>query len=289
MRFTIPSIAPALRFARLTLFVLCVLCALLGGVAGQVTAESRPAPAPDAAATLPERFGSVVYASEGPAAAHLYIIANGHRSAISGASTAQTLQAQIETFRIGEWLIRTKRIELLLPEGFFGEKAKTSGADPRREQLDNQELQAALTQSTSFVNAELLLHRNYGIGLQQVEDRALYRQVRDLLRRSRFTSDAGRELDYLQKLRSAIILKRAPAVLAAAYRQERIPAPSAMLTIGLSHLDDLIAFLRAGEIKLDGLQTGVTSFPPQRTALELRKQQLSVVVIVPRALAKRPS
>ncbi|MDT8418944.1 MAG: hypothetical protein RQ754_00780 [Desulfuromonadales bacterium] len=238
---------------------------------------------------LLDQFGTIVYQTQHAAAARLYIIANGHRSAIRGAGAAETLQAQIETFRIGEWLISQNRIDVLLPEGFFGEAGTASTISRDRGPLDNQVLQTALADTSVFVNAELLLHRNYGIGLHQIEDRTLYRQVRDRLRSSRETINLlspglNEELAYLQKLRTARILQAAPDVIESAYQQGRIEAPNAMLTIGLSHLEDIIAFLEAGEINMAALSTTDSDHPPRVTELESFKSRVNVTVIVPNSL-----
>jgi hypothetical protein len=198
------------------------------------------------------------------------------------------VQAQIETFRIGEWLINQNRIELLLPEGFFGEMGRSRAIDATKSSLDNQTLQDALADTTHFINAELLLHEKYGIGLGQVENRELYRDVRDRLR-SRLKAGAEvsfslySELAHLQKLRTAYLLQAAPAVTATAYQQGRIAAPNAMMTIGLSHLKDIISFLETGRIDF-GQQTESIASPLQNTALEPIKKHVGITVVVPRTL-----
>lgn len=286
MLFTSSPRRNHLRFVVLTLLS---LFGLLSGSVLPIAANVNPMPSPAVEDDLPEQLGTVVYQTQTESASRIYIIANGHRSAISGANRADVLQAQVETFRIGEWLISQNRIELLLPEGFFGEKNSLSAGAVGKSQLDNQWLQEALTDTSRFVNAELLLHKNYGIGLNQVEDRKLYRQVRNLLRSTHVpgtpqTISLQREIDYLQKLRTANILQAAPAVIADVYQQGRIEAPNAMLTIGLAHLEDIISFLEAGEISIAGLQTADSTFPSQRTKLALLEKQVNITVIVPRAL-----
>ena len=239
--------------------------------------------------TLPEQFGKIVYQSNSAAESNLYIIANGHRSAITGKNAAQTLQAQIETYRIGEWLISQNRVELLLPEGFFGKLWEPGGFASSSGRLDNQSLHDSLADTTVFVNAELLLHQEYGISLNQVEDRELYSQTRDHLRAS-LTRDRRRsaifnpELSYLQKYRTASLLQSAPTVIDNAYQQGKISAPNAMLTIGLSHLEAIIEFLQSGEINISGLQTPSRSYPSLETKLDRFSQRVNVTVIVPRTL-----
>ncbi|PLX88573.1 MAG: hypothetical protein C0619_12335 [Desulfuromonas sp.] len=274
------------RVALLTAF--CMFWLLYTSMLYASPRPATPLKATDGTGLL-DQFGTIVYQTQHAAAARLYIIANGHRSAISGASVAETLQAQVETFRIGEWLINQNRIDVLLPEGFFGVKGTANTISRHREPIDNQMLQAALADTSVFVNAELLLHRNYGIGLSQIEDRTLYRQVRDRLLSSResislLSPGLTDELAYLQKLRTARILQAAPEVIESAYQQGRITAPNAMLTIGLSHLEDIIAFLEAGEINMAALNTTDSNYPPQLTGLEPFKTRVNVTVIVPNSL-----
>lgn len=234
-------------------------------------------------------LGQVVYHSNTSAPSKIYIIANGHRSAITGANAVKTVQAQVETFRIGEWLIQQNQIELLLPEGFFGQINETDTGTENNRLLDNKALRETLTDTSLFVNAELLLHKNYGISLNQIEDRTLYSRTRERLRASLNTGDRhsaafNSEFAYLQKLRTAAILQGTPGAIENAYHQGRISAPHAMLTIGLGHLDDILTFLEAGEINIAALQTNTRDFPALAAKLELLKNKISVTVIVPRAL-----
>ncbi len=289
MHFPALPTTPRLRFA---LLALLSLVWLLIGSSLQATPDLNSLETPRAGLELPELFGEIVYQTKTAAVSNIYIIANGHRSAISGANSAETLQAQIETFQIGEWLINQRRIDLLLPEGFFGTMAATTANALNKGQLDNQSLQNALTDTSQFVNAELLLHENYGIGLGQIEDRKLYRHTRERLRASLqsetwLPSVNNSELAYLQRLRTATILQAAPLAIETAYRQGRISAPNAMLTIGLSHLDDIIAFLKAGKINLTSPHTDTPDLPVPASELELLRKQVNVTVIVPRILISK--
>jgi len=240
---------------------------------------------------LPETLGQIVYQTQGAAASRIYIIANAHRSALSGVNNPVAVQAQLETYRIGEWLISRREVDLLLPEGFLG-RLEDSAAAGAAAPLDNLALRASLEDTAQFVNAELLLHRNYGIKMEQIEDRSLYSRARERLRAS-FGSGSSRsgiplgELSYLQKLRTAAILQNIPAAIDDAYRQGRISAPNAMLTIGMSHLADIVAFLEAGAIRIASLHTGQEDFPGQDSELNLLKQKVGVTVIVPRSLVAR--
>ena len=247
---------------------------------------------PVAEVPFPEQLGVIVYQTQASATSRIYIIANGHRSAIDGANTAETVQAQVETFRIGEWLINQNRIDLLLPEGFFGEMASSPEIDTKNVSLDERVLQDTLADTTQFVNAELLLHDKYGIGLKQVEDRALYLNVKERLRSSlssttKFSFANYCELIQLQKLRTAHLLQAVPVVLAEAYQQGRIAAPNAMLTVGLSHLEDIISFLETGKSDTTGRQTPSKESTLHQAKPELIKQRIGITVVVPRSLMSK--
>lgn len=247
---------------------------------------------PVAEFSFPEQLGVIVHQTQASAASQIYIIANGHRSAIDGANTTETVQAQVETFRIGEWLINQKRIDLLLPEGFFGELGPSTEIDMKNVPLHDRELHDALADTTHFVNAELLLHDKYGIGLKQVEDRSLYLNVKELIRSSLNATDKFSfanyfELVQLQKQRTAHLLQKVPVVLAEAYQQGRIAAPNAMLTIGLSHLEDIISFLETGEIEMMGRQSASKESSLHQTEHKLIKPRIGITIVVPRSLMSK--
>lgn len=235
---------------------------------------------------LPEQLGDIVFHSNAVGASRVYIIANSHRSAYSGRNGENTLQAQIETYRIGEWLINNAQVELLLPEGFFGGRGKAGSG--KSKSIDCVELNKRLADSTTFVNAELLLYENFDIGLQQVEDQPLYQHIRDQLRlaqqpRNLLSERFARDLETLQKRRTAVILENIPQAFEAAVQQAETAAPAAMLTIGLAHLDDLVRFLESGKIDVDQLHT----FPALQNELKVLKGNICVTVIVPRSLTKK--
>ena len=277
---------------RLRLITLAILAGLLLLPAAIVRAEPRSAPsAPAVNLDLPATLGRIVYQTPEPAARRIFIVANGHRSALSGANAANIVQAQLETFRIGEWLINRRQVGLLLPEGFFGAMAETP-VDPAHTPPDNPSLRASLLDRSRFVNAELLLHRNYGICLEQVEDPALYRSARENLRLSLFADEtvatrSRLELAGLQRRRTAAILQSAPAAIDKVLAQDGGAGGNAMLTIGLSHLDDIVAFLEAGAIDIAPLHTARVDFPAETSELELLKRQVGVTVIVPHSLVAR--
>ncbi len=58
---------------------------------------------------LPQEIGEVIFDVPGEPGKQIYIIGHSHRSAISGANGLHTVKAQAEVYRIGEWLIQTKK------------------------------------------------------------------------------------------------------------------------------------------------------------------------------------
>lgn len=242
-----------------------------------------------AANELPVELGRVVYRVGGDAPVQLFIVANSHRSVISGANGADILQAQVETFRIGEWLIRNGQIGLLLPESFFGQRQDVAPAAAGQTPLDSATLMRRLGDSVTFVNAELLLHEQYGIDLRQVEDRELYRHAQQLLHAG-LTSAAcldpsfSTRLANLQKRRSAALLQGVPAALAQLSPPESGTAPGALMTIGLAHLGDILEFLESGTVCIPAPPAGDVELPAVQAQLTLRASPVGITVIVPRSL-----
>ncbi len=241
---------------------------------------------------IPDEFGAVVFQMNHDAPTQLFIIANSHRSVVTGANGAETLQAQIETFRIGEWLIRRRQVGLLLPEGFFGSWTVAEPAAISDVGFDGTTLARWLNDTSEFVNAEMLLHKYYGIDLEQIEDRELYYNVRESLSAGSEAPDnmgavINRRLEYLQKCRSAAILQGVPAVLAQASRRGHGAPASAMLTIGLAHLGDIIEFIESGEIQIPAMRVSGADFPAVQLPLDLFKSPTGITVIVPHSLLKK--
>ncbi|HKK02209.1 MAG TPA: hypothetical protein VJ955_08580 [Desulfuromonadales bacterium] len=240
-------------------------------------------------AAFPSSLGTIVYQLHSDMPCQLYIVANSHRSCATGANGSKTLRAQIETFRIGEWLLKRKHLDLLLPEGFFGHDNATELPHWSAVRLDGQTLEKRLADTSTFVNAELLLHRHYGIGLYQVEDAAIYNRAKALLRSGLkdgavLSPGFGKDLNYLQERRLAAILQNVPTVLSHAERRERISTPTAMLTIGLAHLPDIIRYLKNGNIRISPAPGSKDLFPSFHTQLTLDRQDIGITVIVPHSL-----
>lgn len=284
LRFFVARSRPPLPILLLSLILLILLS--LGS--GTSRAESSARKVVSASTALPDSLGTIVYQKNPDHPLQVFIIGNSHRSSASGANGVNTVSAQFQTYRIAEWLIRQHQVELLLPEGFFGQQERTR-SDAATVRLDDLTLEETLSDASIFVNADLLLHRNYGLALHQVEDRDLYRNARDFLHAGLQSGASqraafGLELEYLQERRSAAILQQFPAVIDAAYRQGQIAHPRAILTIGLAHLDEIIKFLATGKAEVAAPPIGTSGFQDYSETLDLLAQQVGVTIIVPRAL-----
>jgi hypothetical protein len=259
-------------------------------------------PAGDAGADLcPPEFGKIVCEFNPSPGKRLFIIGMGHRDSLTGTDGPRTARIQAEVYKLGEWLIREEGLELILPEGFFkNEKTpeNRSAATPDRERkrpaepLDLKTLEAKLADKTAFVNAEILLKRNYPIVLQQVEDKGCYEEVGAVMGKLFGGSCPPEEygptrakLDFLQEKRTAGMLQKIPEIVSREYAQGRIKTRKAIFTIGLSHLPAIIKYFKEGGIRLPAsfaADSGVEE-------LKLLREGFRVSILVPRTLAGEPA
>lgn len=285
----LPVCCSRIVFGRTAVLALLLSLAwLLAGPPLRVVSSAAPA-MQSPGGEVPAELGTVVYRVRGDAPVQLYIVANSHRSAITGANGVDTLQAQVETFRIGEWLIRHRQLDLLLPESYFGGRPETGPPLALPVRLDHTVLVQRLADTATFVNAELLLHEQYGIGLLQVEDRDLYHHIRELLHTgldgaARLEPGFDARLAYLQKCRSAALLQAVPAVLAQHSRREDGTSSGALLTVGLAHLGDILEFLETGEVHIPAPPAAGDKLPAVQSPLTLCDIPVGITVIVPNSL-----
>jgi hypothetical protein len=274
-------------------------------------------PPADPAAAFPASLGEIIYRFNPESRKQLYIVGISHRAPfVGGTDAVTTVQTQSELYRIGEWLRRNRGLDLLLPEGFFHPDRALSGnnfvinVDLPIEgllSLDDDVLAAKLSDRTRFVNAEMLLMKNFRMQVGQVEDRGLYNEVYDsLFRLKAGESDSQEyiqalfELDRLQKNRTAFILQKAPVVIDTTFTQGKIQKRQALLTIGLNHLQEIIRYINKNEINMDFFRAGqdkaeLSRLPAQTKLMPLRykyasqlnliKEGFGISIIVPRVLA----
>ncbi len=242
--------------------------------------------------TLPPEYGRVIYRKNSTAADQIYIIGQAHRSALSGKNGEKTVQTQLEIFRIGEWLVKSRDVEILLPEGFFSRHRETDAVKrevaAKRTDLpspDDASLRERLLETATFVSADTLLNSNYNLHLGQVEDEGLYREVREFL--DRIGANKGDvdpnvydRLDRFQKQRTAVMLQNIPSVTESAFQQGTSQSKSAILTIGMAHVPEILQFLQKEKIDLFSEESEVSA------SLKLLERNYGVTVILPKTLAE---
>ena len=258
-------------------------------------------PAEAGSAACPPEYGKILYECNPTQEKQLFIIGMGHRDALTGANGRRTAKIQAEVYKLGEWLIRQEGVELVLPEGFFknpGAQKTPSPAPPDSEKkkpsesIDLKTLEAKLADKTAFLNAEILLKRNYPIVLQQVEDKKCYEEVGALIGK---LSNGGcspdeyartqAELDFLQDKRTAVMLQKIPEIIGKEYEEGRIKTRKAIFTIGLSHIPPILKYLSEGGIRLSSRQA--EKFRLQE--LNLQRENFRVSILIPKTLAEDPS
>lgn len=239
-------------------------------------------------------YGKVVFHKGGQARQQIYILGQNHRSPLTGKNGDKTLQAQMEIYRIGEWLIRNRQVELLLPEGYFGESPQVERTRDLRERplhksIDNAILRDELGDARTFANAALLLKSHYGVQLGQAEDKGLYGAVADSFRQlsgqeGKISSELLTRLSCFQERRTAAMLQKIPAVVEREFQAGSIRSRNAIFIVGMAHIAEIIQFLEEESIVLTpSRQELVRSAPCE---LALLRENYGVTVILPHSLAE---
>ncbi len=281
-----PRSAPECIFLQ----VLLALSFLAASVSTAFCLDSAPHSAMDPG--LPNEYGRVIYQKNQDATNQIFIIGQSHRSGANGKNGEHTVQAQIEIYRIGEWLIRQKNVELLLPEGFFQKGLVQSDAQGRAyanyapATLDSERLRNRLQDTRRFVSADTLLSAQYPIRLGQVEDEELYRTVSHLVRKiGNRKEDLNpaffEELNDYQRKRTAIMLQNIPFAVENVFQRGDIENKHAIFTIGMAHIADIIEFFHAKNRGETAENDDLLSSP----AVDLLEEGYGVTVILPKSLA----
>jgi len=236
---------------------------------------------------VPEQLASVVYRQNQTSPRQIYIVAQSHRSVLSGEKGDDTEIVQEEIYRIGAWLIRHEGVTVLLPEGYFRKHAASAAparecrqtAAPRDNPVSDADLRIRLSDPARYVNAGMLLKADYELSLRQIEDRGVYANVCLLLRELAASKPADRQnlaeaLDNQQRLRSGILLENIPEVLQ--YGKGDCPE-NAMLTVGFAHLGEMIDLLRKGAAE---------NATPDAGDLRSLTENFGITVLLPRTLAQ---
>ena len=288
------------KFVFLSIFILSFLVTLPISRGDSVPGSSGVDPVKDPSTGLAQ-FGEIIYQHNEKSPRQLYIIGMSHRDSLTRQNGSQTSRVQAEVYKIGEWLIHNRELELLLPEGYFAEKRGkiangnlTIALEKKRDcsaPFDMDVLEEILSDNRTFVNAEMLLRDNHpSLKIRQVEDRALYETARKRI--AELISQKNScdylllrlELDYLQERRTAAILQRIPGIVDGEYQQGHIKGRVAILTIGMYHAHKIIQSLNDRKITVYS-PLGRSDKDKDYTAeLNLEKEKFGVTIILPKTL-----
>jgi hypothetical protein len=280
---------------------LLICLTLLLPAATLVSASSETFDYPAHYLNIPLEFGEVIYRINTQSPKQLYIIGINHKDPYIGTNNSTTVQTQVEIFRIGEWLKKNMRLNLLLPEGYFSANkivpdhnssaiAERSSANPIS--LDNFFIEEKLAAVKPYVNAEMLLMKYHSFHASQVEDRNTYNAVRNSLGKLRNTSTTSprssedmAELLYLQEVRTAQLLQNIPGVIENQFQNGAIGNHSALFTIGLNHIEDIFHYINNDEIHITMPTGSDVQAAVLRSRLHLLEKGYGVTIILPRTLA----
>lgn len=244
--------------------------------------------------SLPAQYGTIIYRANEQGPRQLFIVGISHRDAENRLNDHNTAQVQLEIFRIGEWLHRNLDLELLLPEGYFheGKSGSFRNDQAAAAEVDSDLLYARLADDSRFVNAEMLLREQFGMHAAQVEDKNSYNAVCICLGELTNKNCAPLqktakldELQYLQEMRTAGMLQKVPSAIEAKLQAGTIRNRSAMLTIGLDHIQDIIRYLQKNTITITPPERGNDRMESYTAELDLLRQGYGITVILPRTLA----
>lgn len=269
----------------------------------EYSSSNRP---PLKISSIPAKYGEIIYQCNGGSPNQLFIIGMSHRDSLTRRNGINTWKVQVEVYKIGEWLIRNRGLELLLPEGFFKDRPEKRSKEtgPRAgivvrennaESYDLKTLEEKLGDNSTFVNAEMLLKQNYPLHMEQVEDRACYEEVSNGIQK---LGDCGNnlsdyaflrtELDYLQDRRTAAMLQKIPGIIEDEFHQGNIKKRKAFLTIGMSHIHSIIEYLSEKRIAIYSPVTNSAQSQDYIADLSLVKEKFGVSIILPRTLLDDP-
>jgi hypothetical protein len=244
-------------------------------------------------------YGEVIYQCNEENPNQLFIIGMSHRDSLTRLNGSNTSRVQAEVYKIGEWLIHQRGVELLLPEGFFLKKpTKIEKIQSEVEKksvcpkLDIKALEGMLSKNDTFVNAELLLKTYHSLRLKQVEDESLYgdvyREIQKLVNSGSNACDSlaiKAELDYLQERRTAAMLQKIPGLVGDEFQQGHIRSRKAIFTVGMSHLYKILEYLNEKRIRISSPLAGNPKDQDYIAELSLQREKFGIFVILPRTLA----
>ncbi len=244
---------------------------------------------------LPSTYGKVIYSYNENSPKKLYIIGINHRNSQSRLNGDKTAKVQAEVYRIGEWLSRNNKLDVILPEGFFSSASAVTELQPvaQRASLDNNLLEQKLADDSCFVNAEMLLMEHFQMPACQVEDRQMYDAVLNAAVQLKAKADDPAacqsliaEIDYLQEKRTAAILQKIPEVVKERFLNGSIKSENALFTIGLNHIITIINFLEQKAIHIQPPSSNPPAKEDDVADLKLLKEGFGIIIIIPQTLVQ---
>mgnify|MGYP001585403256 CR=1 FL=1 len=279
---------------------------LIGGIVipSSGTSESR---------AFSQKYGEVVYQRDLHLPNHLYIVGQRHRidhlkdafgeelfKTLKRESTVikKTPLAQVEIYRIIEFLIKNKDLGLILQEGAFSEddyssllrELKESFGEERIRKLkkiDDKNLEKVLGFEDFPFTGSQLVSLSYNIGIQGPESKQTYEFIIEITKKfiGRDATLIRRINDYMNELRSAAVLANSPVVIEREHKLGRIKNRKAAIVIGNHHLDELIRFIDGDRIFIEGAPEA--NLDKVEGKLNLREKGYGVTVIRPKSLLEK--
>jgi len=289
------------KFLFVSILVLSFIIILPISRGNGVPGSSAVSPITDSSTVL-SRYGEVIYQHNEKSPRELFIIGMAHRDSLTRQNGSQTSRAQAETYKIGDWLIHNRGLELLLPEGYFAGKGReienkdlTAALEKKADcpvPVDLGTLEEILSDNRTFVNAEMLLRDNHpSLKIRQVEDQGLYetarRRIAELIAQENSCDLLllRSELDYLQERRTAAILQRIPEIVNDEFRRGNIRDRKALLTVGMSHIQGIIKYIDENRISIYAPLSNSNHHEDYVSKLNLLNEDFGISVILPRTLA----
>ncbi len=170
------------------------------------------------------------------------------------------------------------------------ERQNTIAGEPSSPKTDV--LLKRLQDNNAYTNAEMLLMEHYGMKSRQIEDEDMYHAVKTITRLLAEKSISEYEtiyvissIAYLQARRTAAMLQNIPDVINDEFACGRIKSKKAIFTVGLSHISDIIKYLKKGRIDIQS-PAFHSSYNDFFSELNIQREQYGVTIIIPNTLAE---
>lgn len=256
------------------------------------------------------KYGSIIYKENPSAPKQVYVIGQGHPPAFDlKYRDKEIARAQLEAYRISEDLVKSRKINLFLQEGFYLDddysdfltfdfvKGMLSGEEiDNLRGLDDDSLEKAmLDPSPKGMNIARLLKLNFpALNMQGIENQKIYNLTLNVLKMFENEKDPVKKeqfdaiLHYLNQLRSAHALISAPSKIEKEFEQKSTSKKEAIILIGADHLNDIVSFLKEKRIKIQPkkmkLEEKIIDSLGIDENIDLRERGYGITVIAPNSI-----